>query len=170
VPLAEINTLANILASCINSKGLTGGNTVSSDCSALLARRRAPALRHYPTETATAAINIAHNPAMVNIASLFNLQSAVAAPFVPSLSSQPNDLTISLYFTGAGLQYGNNTSSALTVDGFGNIWAAPVSNTVLSKFSPLGVPANASGYDLHLQRQLLSRWTQAQATSGSPAQ
>jgi PKD repeat protein len=58
VPQAEINTLANILANCIN---------YGSSCATLLATATADGTSTgtKPTDTATAAINIAHNPGQI---------------------------------------------------------------------------------------------------------
>lgn len=66
VPQAEINTLANILASCINSSPTEG-----TQCPTLFSNAT-NAYGTEPTDTATAAINIAHNPG-ANIAALWGL-------------------------------------------------------------------------------------------------
>jgi hypothetical protein len=59
VPQATINTIADILASCINSTG-----AASSSCIMLFSNAKsAGTTGTTPTDTATAAINIAHNPA-----------------------------------------------------------------------------------------------------------
>jgi PKD repeat protein len=110
VPQTEINTLANILASCVET---------GSSCSTLLATATADgtATGTKPTDTATAAINIAHNPG-ANIAALYGM--AGLAVFTPKLTAQPNDFTVALNFTGGGL----NASTGLSVDGSGNVWVA----------------------------------------------
>jgi hypothetical protein len=48
-----------------------------------------------PNETASAAINIAHNP-RTNIAALYGLQPALDAPFQPQLGAAPDDFTITV--------------------------------------------------------------------------
>ena len=74
-----------------------------------------------PTETVTAALNIAHNPGK-NVANLFGLVPA-AAPFQPSLPTD-TDLTIALSFTGGGVI----SPTGIAVDGFGNVWTVNEAN------------------------------------------
>ena len=68
VPYKAINTLGNILAACIQSNGPT-----STPCSVLLSNTAALS-GSAPTDTAAAALNIAHNPG-ANVAALFSLAS-----------------------------------------------------------------------------------------------
>jgi streptogramin lyase len=94
-----------------------------------------------PTDTATAAINIAHNPA-ASTAALFDLQPGIGAPFEPTLSTAPNDFTIALTFTNTGI----SASQSLAIDGQGNVWATDAGNDVV-KLNSLGAPLSpASGY------------------------
>lgn len=83
IPVDEINTLADILASCINSEGTTA-------CNALFALAVLPG-GPVPTNTLDAVLNIALNPG-ANVAALFAL-STPQAPFLPSLSTQPSAWT-----------------------------------------------------------------------------
>src|ERR1035441_5149597 len=95
VPQAEINTLANILASCINSSGAITGPTNPTACYTLFnSAQSAGSSGTIPSDTATAAINMAHNPG-ANIAALYGLATA-NPPFGSALGAQPNDFTISL--------------------------------------------------------------------------
>jgi hypothetical protein len=75
VPQAEINTLANILASCVNT---------ASTCSTLMGAATADgtATGTKPKDTATAAINIAHNPAASY--STLNSLSTLTPIFLPT--------------------------------------------------------------------------------------
>jgi hypothetical protein len=119
---STINTLANILAACINSSGPS-----STPCTTLLSNALSGgATGTQPTDTSTAAINIAHNPAY-NIANLFALQTG-APPFLPDLSGAPNDFTLQIAFPGPG-NWGFYNS--LAIDGSGNVW-------VVGGFSPAG--------------------------------
>ena len=111
VPQAEINTLANILAACVNSTG-----AASTPCSTLFSTALNGSTQ--PTDTVTAALNIAQNPG-TGIAALYAL-GATTPPFAPALSAQPNDFTIALTFTGGGL----NTPDSIAIDASGNVWAA----------------------------------------------
>ncbi|MDP9052291.1 MAG: hypothetical protein M3O31_16460, partial [Acidobacteriota bacterium] len=112
VPQAEINTLANILASCVNSTGPS-----STQCSTLFTNTKSNgSTGTKATDTVTAGINIAHNPA-ANLAMLFPLASPTP-PFQPALSAQPSDFTVALSFTGGGI----DSPFSLAVDGVGNVW------------------------------------------------
>ena len=122
VPQSEINTLANILAACVNSSGPT-----SATCTTLLGNAKNGSLT--PTDTATAAINIAHNPG-ANIANLYGLQTG-SAPFEPMLSAQPNDFTIALSFTGGGI----DGPVGLAIDGSGDVWLANSTNATVSELN-----------------------------------
>jgi hypothetical protein len=120
VPQAEINTLGNILAACLNS---TAPGTTA--CTTLLTNAESNgSTGTAPTDTATAAINIAHNPGS-NIAALYPLGSGTP-PFAPALTSAPNDFTIGLYISGGGLNLAQN----IAVDGTGTIWVVNASNSV----------------------------------------
>jgi PKD repeat protein len=112
VPQATINTLANILNACTSSSG-----PASTQCSALFASALSGgSTGTRPTDTATAAINIAHNPG-ANLAPLYALQPA-APPFSPALSSQPNDFTIGIEFTGGGIC----EPTGIAIDASGDAW------------------------------------------------
>jgi len=89
VPQSEIYTLANILASCIHS-----ANASSSSCTILFADTNSSAGN--PTDTATAAIYIAHSPAN-QAAGLYALQTS-SSPFSPALMAPPNDFSIGINF------------------------------------------------------------------------
>jgi sugar lactone lactonase YvrE len=126
VPQSEINTLGNILAACVNTTGPS-----SSGCSSLLAAATSDGTSTgtRPQETATAAINIAHHPAASGILALIANQPA-GSPFQPSLSttSTPNDFTISLFFSGGGMNIvegaGTVEAGAIAIDGSGDAWIA----------------------------------------------
>jgi hypothetical protein len=132
VPATEINTLADMLASCINS---TGG-----PCSSLFANAMNGSAA--PTDTATAAINIAHNP-IANISALLNLTNN-ASPFQPILTTATS-FTLAVNYTGGGLA----NPVGIAVDATGNIWLANQANGTtprLSEFNHIGVPVSATGF------------------------
>jgi len=147
VPQALLNSLANVLASCINTSGAT-----SPACSQLFenATSNGTATGTAPTDTATAAIYIAHNPYSANVANIFNVAgTSSSSPFQPQLSSAPSNFTVELSFTGGGIQPapgGDLVALSLAVDAAGNIWSSNYSTSTLTELSPLGVPANASGF------------------------
>ena len=134
VPQQTINTLANILAACINSTG-----PGSAPCASLFADATSDGTPSGTpaTDTATAAINIAHNPA-ANVADLFGIP-ATAPPFGPALSIQPADFSVALTFTGGGI----TNSQSMAIDAQGNIWAADGNNAVL-EYNSLGAPLSGS--------------------------
>jgi len=126
VPQQEINTLANTLAACVNS------TTGSSSCSRLFSDAELNGTTGgQPTDTASAAINIAHNPGTVNIGDLYTL-GAAQAPYQTALSMQPNDFTVGISFNGNGL----DGPQTVTIDGSGNVWVAGGSG--LSVFTATG--------------------------------
>jgi hypothetical protein len=84
VPVAEINTVADVLAACVNSAGGIAGD--GSRCGLLFAAVR-PVSSPAATETIGAALQMAKNETN-NVGGIFNLFSA-DAPFQPTLSSAP---------------------------------------------------------------------------------
>ncbi len=136
VPQAEIDTLANILAGCVNSSG--SGSTA---CLTLFSNAMNGSTA--PTDTATAALNIAHNPG-ANVSTLFGLATA-SAPFQPSLPTPaPNDFTIAVGYSGAGL----NSPVPIAIDAAGNVWVGNTATGVnsVSEFSPVGAPITGSPF------------------------
>jgi sugar lactone lactonase YvrE len=124
-PQSTVNTLANILAACINSTGPS-----FTTCSTLFSNAEsAGSSGTPPTDTATAAINIAHNPGS-NVANLYALSTATP-PFSPALTAQPFDFTVALSFTGGGL----NDPFSIAVDGSGNVWTANQGNNTVSQIN-----------------------------------
>ena len=96
VPIAELNTLANILAGCINTPGGTASDGTA--CGSLLLYATPPG-GAAPTETIGAMLNIAKFPNQ-NVTSLFGLATA-SVPFQPTMSVAPADWTVPLLPTGA---------------------------------------------------------------------
>lgn len=90
-PTARINTLANILAVCVNSFGGTAGD--GSPCGRLFALTT-PSSGAPPTDTATALLNLIRNPAN-NAVAIFNLATPTPI-FQPTESSPPPDLDVAL--------------------------------------------------------------------------
>ena len=138
VPQAEINSLANSLAACVNSIGPT-----STPCSTLLgAAKSGGTSGTNPTDTASAAINIAHNPG-ANVKAIYNLAGS-SPPFgSPILSVAPNDWTVAITFTDDSIL---DILNGIAIDGEGNAWVTSTSmvSGVAIKFSPLGVPLSGS--------------------------
>jgi len=138
-PQARLNTLADILAACVNSTGGTAGD--GSACGTLFKAMTPGSSGVAPTDTLQAILNLAHaqGPSSSVSASLFGLSASTAA-FQPSLSAAPNDWTLPITLSGGGL----DGPTALGIDGAGNAWAASY-NSALSAFSPAGAPLFVSG-------------------------
>jgi PKD repeat protein len=112
VPQAEINTLADILVSCTGT-----GSAGSNGCALLLGNALLRGVTGTPpTDTATAAINISHNPG-ANVSPLYAL-AAGKTQFVPALGTQPNDFTVALSFVAGGI----SSPFGIAVDASGNVW------------------------------------------------
>lgn len=111
VPQAEINTLGDILAPCINSSGS------GPACTALFAAAT-PTGGAAPTNTLQAALSIAQHPAS-QVTALY-AQGSAFAPFQPTLPAAPNDWALAVSYTGGGL----SNSTGIAIDGPGNVWIA----------------------------------------------
>jgi hypothetical protein len=118
--LATFNTLANFLTACITR---VQGNA----CNKFFAVATPPG-GVTPTDTLTAAQNIARNPSH-QAQKLFALLDAFypvpagkawrEVPFIPYLSFAPSAWTLSLVYAGGGL----NSLGGIAIDGEGNMWA-----------------------------------------------
>ena len=109
-----------------------------------------------PTDTATAVMNIAHNPASstspnvqngTNIASILMLANGPYEQYAPILTSAPNDLTLGLTFTSDSIA----NATAVAIDGSGNAWIAsqPSSSagaSVVEISNPMTMQANNNTY------------------------
>jgi streptogramin lyase len=138
VPSATIYTLANILAACVNS---TGGNGVACPMLASNASSQGSA-GTVPTDTATAAINIAHNPG-ANVANLYGLIPSTGAPYMGGLASQPVDFTLGITYSDPTF----NTPAQVAIDAVGSAWVTNYSANTVTELSNLGtILSGANGY------------------------
>jgi len=137
VPQAEIDSLADILAACVNSAG-----PLSTPCGTLFSN--AMNGNSQPMETATAAINIAHNPG-ANVTTLLGLVPSNLA-FQPTLLYAPNDFTIAITYTGGGLDGTGVAPGGVAIDAAGNVWVPNYDASSLSEFNSNGVPKTGSPY------------------------
>jgi hypothetical protein len=129
VPQTEINTLADIIAPCVNSSGS------GSECAALFAAAT-PSGGTAPTNTLQAVFNIATHPAQ-QVGGLYGLFSPTS-PFQPTLPSAPNDWTVTVNYRGSELAQ----PLGVSIDSLGNVWIANDPGSVV-KWSSNG--ANLSG-------------------------
>ncbi len=140
VPQNEINTLANILASCVNTNGAVTGPASATTCYTLFHDAQSGGSSGtVPADTATAAINMAHNPG-TNITGLYGLSTG-SPPFAPALSMQPNDFTVGIGFT-----YGFANYPAIAIDAAGDVWLASWSSKSVSELTSAGAIVTGVSY------------------------
>ena len=133
-PASKVNTLANLLNTCVGDGGTSG---TASPCD-MLFKAVTAAGGSTPSNTLDAALSLARNPGN-NVGAIYT-QSASSAAFTPALASSPSDWTISVNFKGGGL----NGPTGVGVDSQGNVWVASYYG-VASEFTPTGSPVFASG-------------------------
>jgi hypothetical protein len=131
LPTSELNTLADLLEACINSKGGTANDGTTS-CGSLFGLAPNAAGTAYPTDTITAAMNIAQSPAR-NTTPLIGLVGGTPA-FEPTLPAAPNAWTVAIQYTGGGL----NQPTSIAADQSGNIWVGNSGSPAVSLFDNLG--------------------------------
>ncbi len=91
VPTAQINTIGDILATCVNSPGGVFGD--SSACGTFFVYTT-PAGGNAATDTVAALLNLANHPTL-NTSLLYNLATP-SAPFQPTDIAAPPDFSVSL--------------------------------------------------------------------------
>lgn len=121
VEATKINTIANILAACVNSSGSTSSTETRTTCGKLF-NDTANGAATRPSDTFQAAVQMALFPT-TRVAQLYALITG-QAPFLPQLSSAPNDWTIGVSYTTSALGLGVDagTLSTLDIDSSGRIW------------------------------------------------
>ena len=124
-PQSKINTLADILATCVNTTSST-----SSGCSSLF-NNAENASGTKPSDEATAIFNIVHNPTK-SVSGLYGLYPSTPV-FTPTLSAAPADWTLPVVYSGVV-----GTASAMAFDGSGNAWIADSSKNAVVKLSSQG--------------------------------
>ena len=141
LPVTEINTLADILEQCINSGGGVAGD--GSGCGNLFHLAPNAAGTVYPTDTITAAMNMAQNPGR-NVGALNRLRSS-SPVFQPTLdvNAPPNAWTIAITYTGGGL----NGPSSIAADANGAVWISNKTGGSVTKLDNTGAAVSgASGF------------------------
>jgi len=143
VPQQKINTIANILAGCVNS-----ANGSSAAC-----QRIANDISAYgsgPGNTGQAALYLATNPypGSAQISDLFT-NTTPQAPFSPALPNSvsdptPQDFALAIRFPGS--TSGINFPIALAADGQGRIWVANFSGSSVAVLDGMGKPVTDSPF------------------------
>jgi streptogramin lyase len=132
VPQSKINSLANSLAACVNTTG--SSSTSPNACNTLLGDALSGGTTGTtPSDTATAAINIAHNPT-ANVSAIFGLATGTAIAYGPFLSAPPSDWTVTLTYSSTYF----STPTGLAIDASGNAWVTEYGSSGITELSPLG--------------------------------
>jgi hypothetical protein len=130
IPIAELNTLADILAYCVNTSGggSAGDNT---NCGNLFNSARSTT-GVAPTDTITAALNIARNPA-ANVTTLRSYATPTS-PFQSVLTVAPSAWTIAIQYAPAGL----SGPTGIAADQAGNLWVTNATSNSVTLLDPTG--------------------------------
>jgi len=139
IPTAKINTIANILTTCVNSNG--GGT-----CANLFAAVT-PSSSTAPADTIQAALYIARNPTN-NIAQIYNFQTGIGAPFTPDLSVQPYDWTLPVVYSLGASAGSPMLPYYLATDASGNIWVVNEASSGNESLIKLGANGQTIATDL----------------------
>jgi hypothetical protein len=121
LPNTKLNTLADILANCVDSV------YVNFACETLLSYTPGQ------TDTAGAAIYIAQHPSS-NAANIFALATANGSPWQPMLTTAPSDWSLTVNYVNANIA----GTTGLAVDNSGNVWLTSNTYTATEQFSPTG--------------------------------
>ncbi len=135
IPNTKLNTLADILANCVDSV------YINYACETLLSYTPGQ------TDTAGAAIYIAQHPAS-NVSAIFNLVTANGSPWQPLLTTAPSDWSLTVKYSSTSF----STIKGLAMDNSDNLWVLSNGNGYVTELSPLGVigtnvqPGGAPGF------------------------
>jgi hypothetical protein len=137
VPLAKIDTLANLLSVCAQTAGSTPGD--GSRCDQLFhATNSGPTTATQANDTVQALLNLVRNATGFSgnpnaFAELFQLAGS-SGSFAPTLSREPSDWTVAIQFPAGAGSFGIGSSTQVTaehvatsdlnpsVDAAGNVW------------------------------------------------
>ena len=137
VPQIEINTLADILASCVNGSA-TNCTTLFNDAFNSSGSALGTSFTT-PTNTLMAAQQIAAYPGH-NVGALFGLVGGIGAPFQTTLVTAPNDWTIAVQYAANGADRTFNPRVALAIDNSDNVWIANMGESNVEMLNNQGVP------------------------------
>lgn len=143
----KMNSVADILAACVNSDGVSGSSTA---CSTLFSNIKPAAITNAPTDTIQAAVSFGLNP-FPGTANMDNLWALIAAQPPFTASAKPADYSIGILYTDTSTTCTNaasggtcvlNDPQEVAVDGNGNLWIMNHNSSTASTLSELS--ANAS--------------------------
>ena len=143
-PQSKIYSLANILATCVNTQPISPTQP-SSLCTSLF-NAATTSSGTAATDEANAIFNIAHNQGH-NVSSIYNL-AGTTGPFSPALTGAPKDWTIPVVYSGVVSNFGTNTNNQvisgaynIAFDASGNAWIGDRKKGVV-KMTSSGTVAN----------------------------
>jgi len=174
---AKINTLADILAPCINSTGGVSGD--SSACGTLFAAVMPSGSAFAPTDTIQAAWYMARYP-INNVATLYNLVGG-SPPFLPDVATGPNnaggfnDTTVAINYAPyiSGTTYALSEPYWVAIDAYGNAWvdnsggAGPAAGVAELGADGSALIANTTGYTVSSTGGSISQFTTYGGTAPS---
>lgn len=153
VPYVEIDTLADMLNACTATSGGAEGD--GSACSTLftatdvLLPNDATFNAIAPSDTLQATFNIAQHPVgssygyRLDINQLLSLATP-SSPFQPTLTTPPNDWSISLNYTSGGGLSSASTVGSFAVDATGNLWITDTANSSVIEWNATGAAISPS--------------------------
>ena len=119
--LDRLDTIANILAACVESSGAS-----SNACSTLLSNTGG--------STTLAAAHVMATKPVAHVATLFGLLSG--SPFTPVLGLQPDGWEIVLNFAPSGASF--NSPFGVAIDAGGNAWVANLAGNSVTELTSSG--------------------------------
>jgi hypothetical protein len=132
-PTAEVNTLADILAACVNTVD-AAGPTQSTTCQSIFSAAAVGGVA--PTNTIQLALNLAKNPTLG--LSLFS-QGTAGAPFQPTLgnTSAPTSWTIAIGYNFSALDPAPNVPKGIAIDPTGYVYSVGAGNSNGTNYNSL---------------------------------
>jgi hypothetical protein len=139
---AKINTIANILAACVQTDGVTADSSICSNLAAVTPTGVTPTGLTVPTDTVQIATYMALAPT-TNVTNVFNNFATPQPIYQTALSTAPFDWTIGITYSGLGL----SAPQYPAVDAQGNVWIGNGTSPVgLIQVTPLGQLGSGSPY------------------------
>ncbi|HKN01738.1 MAG TPA: NHL repeat-containing protein [Candidatus Binataceae bacterium] len=130
--LERLDTIANILAACVESSGpdatLPSCAAASTPCDVLFACSSTPS-----SGTALEAAHVMATSPTANVNTLFALQSG-SSPFTPALSAAPDGWEIALNFAPSGL----SDPQGVAIDAAGNVWVTNLGGNSVTELTSSG--------------------------------
>jgi len=124
-PQSKINTLADVVATCVNTTSST-----TTACKNFFADAKNSA-GTTPTDETTALFNVAHNPTN-NASGLFGLLPGTPV-FTPVLTAAPVDWTMSVVYNSV-----TALPTGMVLDAGGNVWISDSTNKAVVRISAQG--------------------------------